>query len=133
MKTVVTLLAASMTAAALLAQGDEIVPNENLIAQGIPKIPASLAEEVRRYTEFRAAGFQSWHPQRREMLITTRFGDTNQVHQVSMPGGDRTQLTFYPDRILNASWEPTKAIGLARSERNMPGSVSSRLTAGGIQ
>jgi dipeptidyl aminopeptidase/acylaminoacyl peptidase len=92
----------------VLAQTDEIAPNENLVAQNIPKIPSSLAEEVRRYTEFRSAGFQSWHPTRREILITTRFADTNQIHEVAMPGGDRRQLTFYADRVLGATWEPTK-------------------------
>src|SRR5271165_6910506 len=81
------------------AQSDEIVPNENLVVEGIPKIPASLAESVGRYSEFRAADFLSWHPGRREMLIETRFADTAQVHQVKFPGGARTQLTFYPDRI----------------------------------
>jgi Tol biopolymer transport system component len=33
------------------------------------------------------------------MLITTRFADTAQVHQVKIPGGARTQLTFFPDRV----------------------------------
>ncbi len=88
------------------AQSDEIVPNENLVVEGIPKIPASLAEVVGRYNEFRSASFTSWHPERREMLITTRFGDTAQVHQVKLPGGARTQLTFYPDRVAYALYEP---------------------------
>ncbi|HEY7864083.1 MAG TPA: S9 family peptidase, partial [Thermoanaerobaculia bacterium] len=73
MKTAVLLLAALLTAPAVLAQAaSEIAPNENLVAQGIPKIPATLADEVRRYTEFRSAGLQSWHPLRREILVTTR-------------------------------------------------------------
>ncbi|MBZ5654752.1 MAG: S9 family peptidase [Acidobacteriia bacterium] len=88
------------------AQSDDIVPNENLVAEGIPKIPASLAESVGRYSEFRTAGFASWHPTRREMLIETRFGDTYQVHQVKFPGGARTQLTFFPDRINGAQYQP---------------------------
>ena len=88
------------------AQGDEIVPNENLVAEGIPKIPAALAESVGRYGEFRAGSFSSWHPRRREMLIETRFGDTAQVHLVKFPGGARTQLTFFPDRISDAIYQP---------------------------
>ena len=87
-------------------QSDDIVPNENLVAEGIPKIPASLAESVGRYSEFRTASFASWHPTRREMLIETRFGDTYQVHQVKFPGGARTQLTFFPDRINGAQYQP---------------------------
>ena len=90
------------------AQGGEIVPNENLVAEGIPKIPTSLAETANRYSEFRAASFESWHPTKREMLIETRFGDTAQVHQVKFPGGARTQLTFFPDRIAGAAYEPVR-------------------------
>ena len=89
-----------------LAQSDEIVPNENLVAEGIPKIPSALAQSVGRYSDFRAASFMSWHPDKREMLIATRFGDTAQVHQVKFPGGARTQLTFFPDRVANAIYPP---------------------------
>lgn len=88
------------------AQSDEVVPNENLVVEGIPKIPAALADTVMRYSEFRAASFTSWHPERREMLIATRFADTAQVHQVKTPGGARTQLTFFPDRVANAIYPP---------------------------
>lgn len=92
----------------VFAEDDEIVPNENLVAEGIPKIPASLAESVGRYSEFRAAGFASWHPTRREMLIQTRFSDTSQVHLVKFPAGARTQLTFFRDRVGGARFEPTR-------------------------
>jgi len=88
------------------AQTEAIAPNENLVVEGIPKIPASLAEAVGRYSEFRAAGFTSWHPTKREMLIATRFADTAQVHQVKFPGGARTQLTFFPDRVAGAEYQP---------------------------
>jgi dipeptidyl aminopeptidase/acylaminoacyl peptidase len=103
---VIFLSIAAIFSAAAFAQNDEIVPNENLIAEGIPKIPASLAESVGRYSEFRNAFFESWHPTRREMLIGTRFADTNQVHQVKAPGGARTQLTFFPDGVADAAYQP---------------------------
>jgi dipeptidyl aminopeptidase/acylaminoacyl peptidase len=89
-----------------LAQSGSIAPAENLVVEGVPAIPASLAEDVRRYTEFRSAALSSWHPTRREMLISTRFGETAQVHLVKFPGGARTQLTFYPERIGGASFKP---------------------------
>ena len=79
-----------------LSQADQIAPNENLVAEGIPKIPVSLSETAQRYTNFRAAVLDSWNPTKREMLIATRFADTYQVHTVKMPGGARTQLTFIP-------------------------------------
>ena len=60
-----------------------LTPADNLVVDGIPPIPVELPEQVGRYTESRAAGFQDWHPTRPEMLITTRFGDTNQIHRVT--------------------------------------------------
>lgn len=83
-------------------------PGENLVLDGVPAIPASIAEAVGRYTEFRSAGFSSWHPTRREMLISTRFGDVSQIHHVKMPGGARTQLTFFRERVGGGSFHPIK-------------------------
>jgi dipeptidyl aminopeptidase/acylaminoacyl peptidase len=108
MNTVLRLFAAFLLIATALAQSDEIVPNENLVADGVPKISVSLAETVDRYTNFRGAVLRSWDPVKREMLISTRFADTSQVHVVKMPGGARTQLTFYPDRIVGALYPPVR-------------------------
>jgi len=92
------------------ASGDqaskEIRPGENLVVEGIPPIPASLAAKVRPYTEFRAASLADWHPQRRQMLISTRFANTPQIHLVKMPGGARTQLTFQDEPITAATFDP---------------------------
>ena len=83
-----------------------IRPTDNLVVEGIPEIPAALADEVRRYTEARSATFVGWHPSRAEMLISTRFGNTAQIHEVRMPGGDRRQLTFFAEPIGAADWDP---------------------------
>jgi hypothetical protein len=61
-------------------------PGENLVVENIPPIPSQIAEQAARYREFRSAALFGWHPVRREILIGTRFGDTQQVHKVSMPG-----------------------------------------------
>src|SRR5215471_7434915 len=83
-----------------------IRPGDNLVVENIPPIPASIAEKANQYGEFRGAGFDGWNPTRREMLITTRFADVPQVHLVKMPGGARTQLTFFPDRTGGAQYSP---------------------------
>jgi len=85
----------------------DLMPSDNLVVVGIPPIPSSIVEGVGKYTEFRAAGLNSWHPKKLEMLISTRFGDVVQVHYVKMPGGARTQLTFFTERISGASFQPT--------------------------
>ena len=88
---------------------DLIVPGENLVVDGIPPLPRSLAERVGPYMEFRSASFQGWHPLRTEMLITTRFGDVPQLHRVAMPAGARTQLTFYGEPVLGGQYRPKSA------------------------
>ncbi len=93
------------------AAAQSIRPADNLVAEGIPAIPRALAERLQRYTEFRSASFASWHPSRREMLIGTRFADTPQIHRVAFPGGARTQLTFFADRVGAAQYPPVPTAG----------------------
>lgn len=101
-----TFAMAVLSVGPLFAQAPVLRPTDNLIAEGIPDIPAMLADEVRRYTEARTASFVGWHPEREEMLISTRFGNTNQIHEVRFPGGARRQLTFFNEPIAGAEWEP---------------------------
>lgn len=89
-----------------LAQENMIAPGENLVVDGVPKIPASLAETIGRYTENREAFQTDWHPMRREMLIGTRFGNTYQAHIVKMPEGARHQLTFFPEPVYGGLFHP---------------------------
>ena len=79
---------------------------DNLVAEGIPPHTPELRADVGRYLEFRSAAFDSWHPQRREMLITTRFADAAQLHLVRFPGGARKQLTFFPEPVHGGSFQP---------------------------
>lgn len=79
---------------------------DNLVVQGVPEPSAALQHEVGRYLEFRTAAFQGWHPQRREMLISTRFADTMQLHLVTGPGGARRQLTFLTEPVNRGSFQP---------------------------
>ena len=88
------------------AQNGHVAPGDNLVVQGIPPVPASLAAAVDRYAQFRTATVSDWHPTQRQMLIRTRFGDTLQVHVVKQPGGARTQLTFFAERVADAAYDP---------------------------
>jgi dipeptidyl aminopeptidase/acylaminoacyl peptidase len=100
------LLLAVALCAVCFAQDAVITPGPNLILENIPPVPASIAERADRYTNIRGATMFGWHPERRELLIGTRFGDTQQVHQVAMPMGARTQMTFFADRVEDASYPP---------------------------
>jgi dipeptidyl aminopeptidase/acylaminoacyl peptidase len=93
--------------AMLSAQAPATIPvADNLVLQGIPPIPASIARDVARYADSRSAAFVDWHPQRRELLISTRFANAAQIHVVKVPGGARSQLTFEAEPITTASYQP---------------------------
>jgi dipeptidyl aminopeptidase/acylaminoacyl peptidase len=79
---------------------------DNLVVEGVPPITPELKTDVNRYLEFRAASFNAWHPLRREMLITTRFADSPQLHLVKTPGGARKQLTFLSEPVAGGKFHP---------------------------
>jgi dipeptidyl aminopeptidase/acylaminoacyl peptidase len=100
------LLAAVLAASPALAA--DVEKPAALVADGIPAVPDSLAEATRPYMEFRTAALQGWNPRSRSILITTRFGNTAQVHEVATPMGMRRQVTFEADTIAGASYARTR-------------------------
>src|SRR5579885_467842 len=90
----------------LPAQDGAIAVPEAIVSENVPKIPESIAEKAGRYSSYRSASFADWHPRRRQMLISTRFGDTPQLHLVGSPGGARTQLTFFADSVTTGRFHP---------------------------
>src|SRR6187551_2800608 len=80
---------------------------ENLVVEGVPPITSALRQDVGRYLEFRTVTFNSWHPVRREILISTRFADSSQLHLVKTPGGACRQLTFFVDPVAGGSFQST--------------------------
>ena len=70
--------------------------------ENVPAIPADVKAAVQRYQNYREATFRDWLPDG-SMLITTRFGTTNQLHRVAAPGATRTQITFF-DEPVGGAW-----------------------------
>jgi dipeptidyl aminopeptidase/acylaminoacyl peptidase len=105
-KLMIAAAALLLATASIAAQEATITPPESIVAENVPKIPAALAETAGRYGSYRSAGLSDWNPTTREMLIATRFGDTPQLHLISMPGGARRQLTFYSDAVANGRFHP---------------------------
>lgn len=91
-----------------LAQTAVVEKPAALTADGVPAIPQALAEATRPYMEFRTASIQGWNPADGSILITTRFGNTAQLHRVAAPGADRAQISFETDRIIGGRWAPKR-------------------------
>ncbi len=86
----------------------EIPVPKNLTAESIPSIPLSLVQELKTYSEARSASLLSLNPVNYTMLISTRFGNTNQVHEVKQAMGSRKQITFFEEAVRDANYEPVK-------------------------
>ncbi len=74
----------------------------NLVLENIPEIPADVIERMRQYQNVRSAVFQDWMPNDQGILISTRFGETYQLHSVSGPEKARQQITFFDEPIGSA-------------------------------
>ena len=103
-----------LPAAALAQQqaAETVAKPAALVTDGIPPVPAELAERTRPYMEFRTASFSGWHPRDRSMLISTRFANTAQVHRVAAPMAYRQQLTFEADPV-RGTWSPAGDVMVA--------------------
>jgi dipeptidyl aminopeptidase/acylaminoacyl peptidase len=99
--------AAACAASIALAQ-DVVVPNANLVVQGIPPIPKALAADVALYTEFRPRSLASWHPFKREIIVATRAKSTVQLFDVKSPLGALVQITDYAEPVRFGTWWPAK-------------------------
>ncbi|ESQ74715.1 prolyl oligopeptidase family serine peptidase [Asticcacaulis sp. AC402] len=86
-----------------------------LVADGIPAVPDAMVAMTRPYMEFRTASFTSWNPNDKSMLITTRFGNTAQLHQVAGPMMDRRQISFEAEPV-SGSWSPKGDVMLAQKD-----------------
>ena len=96
--------------AALLAFGASAgaltrVERGSLIFENIPEPTAELAEKLNAYLGARQATPLGFSP-KGQLLISTRFGDVDQLHLVERPGGDRRQLTFFNEPITQAAFSP---------------------------
>jgi dipeptidyl aminopeptidase/acylaminoacyl peptidase len=97
--------AAATAATAATAAEPARVEVGNRVSENLPDIPPELVESLNQYQNTRGAAFQGWLDEG-SLLISTRFGDTSQIHRVSRPLGTREQLTFYREPVPGAAVRP---------------------------
>src|ERR1700675_3581549 len=84
------------------------VERGSLIFDNIPDAPAELTDSVDGYLSARQATPLGWSP-KGQLLISTRFGDVEQLHVVEKAAGERRQLTFLHEPISEAEFSPDPA------------------------
>ena len=75
-----------------------------MVLQGVNGIPAATLDRAAQYGNVRSArmlGFVG-----NEMLVSTRFGQTSQVHRVAAPLATRSQLTFFDEPVASVAIPP---------------------------
>jgi dipeptidyl aminopeptidase/acylaminoacyl peptidase len=77
----------------------------NLVLQNVPETPADVRARLVQYQNTRGAGFGGFLPNG-GVVITTRFADTAQIHEVRTPLGARRQLTFFPEPVAGVQVRP---------------------------
>jgi dipeptidyl aminopeptidase/acylaminoacyl peptidase len=80
-------------------------PAALVLRDGIPPTEAAVAATLPSYSQGRSAHFLDWLADG-SLLITTRFGDTWQIHQLHAPLGMRAQISFEPGGVLTAAAQP---------------------------
>jgi dipeptidyl aminopeptidase/acylaminoacyl peptidase len=73
----------------------------NLVLDNIPALDTALGERLDDWLAVRGASFVDFLPDG-ALLISTRFGDVDQLHRVAAPGAAREQLTFYREPVVTA-------------------------------
>ncbi|MCB9690939.1 MAG: S9 family peptidase [Alphaproteobacteria bacterium] len=79
----------------------------NLVTEGVPEVPATVRERLRQYQNARSASLVDFDASGGSVLVTTRFGETTQLHRVASPGAARTQLTFFDEPVYTVVPSPT--------------------------
>jgi dipeptidyl aminopeptidase/acylaminoacyl peptidase len=102
------LLSVLAIASLFIATATAQTPPPSLVVDGVPAISADIVKAASAYTEARGASFADWRPGSNDMLITTRFGSTVQLHSLRGPGAARTQMSFQSEPVPNGSWAPVK-------------------------
>jgi dipeptidyl aminopeptidase/acylaminoacyl peptidase len=92
------LLAVAGAAAAAVVRG-------NLVFDNIPELRNDSADTLDDYLSAREAKPLGWSP-KGQLLIVTRFGDADQLHVVEHAGGERRQLTFLREPVMQGAFSP---------------------------
>ena len=86
----------------------------NLVLEGVPPHPPRITETLDGWLAGRSATFRDFLPDG-SLLVSTRFGDAEQVHRVATPLGAREQLTWGEEPVGGVVASPVAGGGFVFS------------------
>jgi dipeptidyl aminopeptidase/acylaminoacyl peptidase len=93
------------------------VNNDMVVLESIPEVPEEIVHQLNRYQNTRGAGIEDWDQDGQSIYITTRFGNTSQLHHVARPEGARRQITFLEEPLSGAVRRPgSSTLGFGMDE-----------------
>jgi dipeptidyl aminopeptidase/acylaminoacyl peptidase len=101
----IAVLAASLVLGQSTGAG-EIVPGDNLVTEGIPKIPGSLAQTVNRYTNAWGYRLAGWDLVKRELLFKNLVGSETWILRGDTPGVSPKLSFFIPTGVYDVYYQP---------------------------
>jgi len=114
-----------------------LTPPPSLQVQGAPPVPAALAAQIERYTEFRGKSFVDWHPTEAQMLVSQRpqGGSVSQLHRLAGPLQNAQPLTQDAEPVSMARHEPVlgRYVVLAKGQGGNEAAQLYRLDVGNRQ
>ena len=81
----------------------------NIVVDNVPTLTNDLLANLTRYQNTRSAQLLGWMGD--GVLISTRFGNTVQLHRVEAPLGMRRQMTFFDEPVAGAAVNPGSRVG----------------------
>jgi dipeptidyl aminopeptidase/acylaminoacyl peptidase len=91
---------------ASMANAEDRITEGSRTTINVPDIPAALLSRTKQFANIRAARSLSWHHSGEQLLISTRLGNTSQLHGLSAPLGMRQQITFFDEPISGGVFSP---------------------------
>lgn len=101
---IVLILAANLSVA---RQSDDIAPGDNLVVDGIPKIPAALAKKVNQYKNAYGYPLAGWDPSKRELWIKVLSSSGIWVSRVEIPSSiPKPVMTIQAGGVYDVYFQP---------------------------
>lgn len=77
-----------------------------MVLEDVPEVDPAARERMLQYLAVRPTALSDVADDGKALLVSTRFGDTNQIHLVAAPMGARRQLTFFDEPVTAARFVP---------------------------